>query len=189
MPVQIYPQQPVSRLQDTVLPKLEVANFVNPTVLSLLQIATFGWNASCTPKQTGKKKNSTYAAISHPSLMEHVAHAKANADQYIINLVDGQLPVWLRKPKFFHDAAVVIQDMERIVGTFNYYKAILEKDVALANAWGSECQTLLDYAQASITPAGIRTAAEEVLIPILTSAASDVSKQIEENKQSVTCLI
>lgn len=176
-------------MQDTVLPKLDVADFANPAVLRLIQIATFGWNGACTPQHAGKKKNSSYSHSSNPTLMEHVAHSKARIEEAIITYVDGELPVWLRKPKFIVDVANVIKKLEQIVGTFNYYKALLEQEVALANAWAGECQALVNFAASTVTPEGLRTAAEEVALPLLNHAIQDIGQQIQENIQSVGCLI
>ena len=189
MSVTIFPTSPVQRLQNLPIPQANVADFSNPVVLKLIQVATFGWNPSCTPTRAGKKINSAFGHVSQVNLMEHVAHAKARNEEHAIQYIDGELPVWLRKPKYILDVARVIQKMEQIVATYNYYRALFEQEVALANAWAGECNALVGLAQATMTPAGLQTEAERVLVPVLNKAAQDIAQQIQESNTSKSCVI
>ncbi|HKV39583.1 MAG TPA: hypothetical protein VJX67_10245 [Blastocatellia bacterium] len=189
MTVKQFPTGPIQRLQNLPIPRADVADFSNPVVLKLIQVATFGWSPSCSPSRAGQKINTAFGHVSQPHLIEHVAHCKARVEEHIETYIDGELPVWLRKPKYVLDVARVIQKMIQIVATYNYYRSLLVQEVALANAWAGECDALVGLAQATMTPAGLRTASEQALVPVLNRATADISQQIQENGSSTSCLI
>jgi hypothetical protein len=186
---EIYPQNPVQRFIDTVVPKADIADLSNPILRKLTQLPGFGWHSQCTPQMAGVKLRESFGHISAPTLVQHVANAKRQADQAIIELVDGELPVWLRKPKYIYDVAKMIQLMEQIVATLNFLISVLRQEVALANAWANEGLLFVNYIQQSISPPALRVQAETELLAVLGVATSAITQQINENNASLACLI
>jgi hypothetical protein len=187
MPVQ-YPHNPVQRLLDTKIPNINVADLHNPVLAKVLQIPEFGWR-NCTPQMAGVKLRESFAHIPAPTLVQNVGHAKRWIHEKITTYIDGELIVYLRKPKYILDCIRVIQYAARIVATLRWLEALLAKEVALSNAWAAECHAIVDFAKATVTPAGLRNQAEQVLLPELDVAKAAITQQIGENSANIACLI
>jgi hypothetical protein len=185
---EIYPANPVIRLLDTVVPKANVADQTNPVVAKLAQLPGFGWH-TCTPQHAGQKLRSSLSHISVPTLVQHVANAKRQADQALIELIDGELPVWLRAPKYVYDVERMIQLMEQIVATFNFLAAILKQEIALANAFCAEGIAFANYIKSTLAPDSLRIQAERELSTAMDVAVTSINQQINENNASIACLI
>jgi hypothetical protein len=187
MPKQ-YPPHPVQRLLDTQIPSLNVADINNPVLQKMLQLPEFGYH-NCTPQMAGVKLRESFAHIPAPHLAQNVAHAKRWIREKITAYIDGELIVFLRKPKYILDVIKVIQYAARLVATLRFIEAILAKEVALANAWASECREIVDFAKATVSPAGLRNQAEQILVGRLDVAKGAITQQIGENIQALQCSI
>lgn len=186
MPTQ-FPLAPVKRLVDTHIPNINVADINNPVVQRLLNIPRFGFN--CTPQMAAIKLRSSFAHVPAPHLIQDVAHAKSWITEHLITYIDGQLPDSLRKPKFIIDHKRQIQYAARIVATARLLIAMLSEEIQLANAWANECNALVAFAKAELTPGNLRTEAEQLLANQLDVAAAAISQQIAENTQNLKCLL
>jgi hypothetical protein len=187
MPTQ-FPKTPVQRLLDTQIPSLNVAQLHNPVLQKVLQIPEFGFQG-CTPQMAGVKLRESFAHIPAPHLVQDVAHAKRWIREKITAYIDGELIVFLRKPKYVLDVIKVIQYAARIIATLRFIEALLNKEVALANAWAAECNALVDFAKATVTPAALRTESENILLGRLDVARAAIDQQIGENGRALACLI
>ncbi|HEX8184724.1 MAG TPA: hypothetical protein VF747_08225 [Blastocatellia bacterium] len=187
--VQIYPDNPVQRLVNTKIPSADVADLHNPILQRVLQLPEFGSGSGCTPQMAGVKLREAFAHIPAPHLAQDVAHAKRWIKEKITAYIDGELIVFLRKPKYVVDVIRIIQYAARLIATLNYIRSLLIKEVELANAWALECDALVSFAAATISPAGLRNQAEQVLIGELDVAAQAIGQQAEENSAHVACLI
>src|ERR1041384_65418 len=187
MPIQ-YPQNPVQRLLDVQIPDINVAQLHNPVLAKILQLPEFGFQG-CTPQMAGVKLGESFAHIPAPHLVQDVAHAKRWIREKLTADIDGELIVFLRKPKYILEVIRIIQYATRLIATLRFIEALLKKEVALANAWGSECKALVSFAKATVTPAGLRTEAERIVIERLDVAHAAIDQQISENGSNIACLI
>jgi hypothetical protein len=172
---------------DTHIPNINVADATNPVVQHLLNVPRFGFN--CTPQMAAIKLRSSFAHVPAPHLIQDVAHAKSWITEQLITYIDGQLPDWLRKPKFIYDHKRQIQYAARIVATARLLIAMLNQEVALANAWANECSALVGFAKTELTTGNLRTEAESLLANQLDVAQAAINQQIEENTQNLKCLL
>jgi hypothetical protein len=186
--VQIYPTAPVRRLLDTVIPRTSSAVMNNPFLNALRQIPEFGWNG-CTPQHKNLKMRQSFGHIGNVQLLEQIAHAKRFIKEHIQAYIDGFLPTFIRKIKYALDKLKLIRYIIRLVATINHLQQLISQEIALANQWATENLLHIDYALSQITPAGLRTTAEEELVGTLNRAKDKISQQIAENTSTLTCLI
>lgn len=188
MAVKIFPDSPVQRLVDTVIPRASIASVTNPILQKLPQIAEFGW-ANCTPQHRNLKLRETFASVGNAQLVEHIGHAKRFIKEHIQAYIDGKLPTIIRKLKYAADVLKIVRYIVRIVATLTYLENLIRREIALANQWANENILLIEYAINQITPPGLRTAAEAKLVETLMRAKQDIQRQINENNQMPACLI
>lgn len=184
----LFPTVPTKRLVDTILPHADVADIRNPVLRRLAQIPEFG-NGTCTPQMAGVKLRESFASVPAPHLVEQIAHAKRWIREKITGYVDGELIVYLRKPKYIMDVIKVIQYAQRTVATLRFLESLLQQEVAMANAWAREANHLVNFTRENLPAEGLRTAAEKELLDTLDVAAGAIEQQIAENGQALTCLI
>lgn len=181
-------ENPVRRLQNNIVPDLSGAQITNPIVRRLMQIPGFG-NGTCTPQMAGIKLRESFASIPAPTMIQNIAHAKRWVHEHIITYVDGFLPTIIRKFKYLADLKKLIQLVARIVATLRFLQALVQREVALANAWARECVALIDFAERTLTPAGLQTEAESEMVTIFNRAKASINQQVSENNENVACLI
>jgi hypothetical protein len=155
---------------------------------NLPQIPEFGWH-NCIPKDAGRRLKEHADGTNKYHLLECVAQAKRWIHEHIITYIDGKLPVFIRKFKFAYDVIKVMQYAARIVATAAFLQSLIRKEVALANAYLTDAQALLDFAEATLSPAGLRTQAELEMIRIWNIARNDIQMQINQNNESIQCLL
>lgn len=187
MPKQ-YPVPARIRLQLIEKPLIDVAVAANKVLEKLPQVPELGWK-SCIPRDAGRRLKEHLNGIQKYAILEHIAHAKRRIEENIIQYIDGELPVWLRAPKYAYNALKKIQYALRIVATAFFLKSLLEEEVALANHYCEEGIALIEFAEATLTPAGLRTQAEQELAIVWIKARADLQSQIAQNGDSLSCLI
>lgn len=186
MPIQ-FPPNPIKRLVDTRIPDINVADVLNPTLLRMPQIPGFGWGANCTPQMAAVKLRESFAHIPAPHLVQNIAHAKRWIKEKITTYVDGALIYFMRHVKFAIDVLKIIQYAVRIVATLNYVISLLNKELALAAAWASECTALVAFAKSELTTGALATESERILAQTLDTATAAISKQVAENSAHLAC--
>lgn len=188
MGAKIYPTQPVKRLLDTIIPRTSSAVMNNPVLKALPQIVEFGWH-TCTPQHRNLKMRQTFGHIGNANLLEHIAHAKRFIKEHVQAYIDGKLPTLIRKFKYAADVLKIVRYMVRLVATINYLQQLIAHEIALANRWAGENLLHIEYAINQITPAGLRTAAEQELVAMLNKSKQKIQQQINENNATLACLI
>ena len=188
MPVQIFRGNPTQRLMDTVIPRASLASVTNPVLQKLPQVIEFGW-ANCTPQYRNWKMRESFGDVGTAQLVEHIGHAKRFIKEHIQAYIDGKLPTVIRKAKYAADVIKAIRYCVRIVATLNHLEQIILQEIALAIQHANENLAHIEYALNQVTPAGLRTAAEEQLVATLTRAKQDIEQQITENGMMPACLI
>jgi hypothetical protein len=184
----IYPNNPVQRLMDTIVPRTLEEKITNPVLNKLPQIAEFGW-ANCTPQHRNWKVRETFGDIGAAQLVEQIGHAKRFIKEHIVAYIDGYLPTFIRRVKYALDVVKIIRYAVRIVATLNFLESVIRREIALANQWAAENIAHINYALSQVTPAGLRTAAEEAKVLVLERAKQSIQQQINENPQMTACLI
>lgn len=186
--VTMFPEKARLRLLHTYKPLLDVSHAANKVLSPLPQVPEFGWH-NCIPKDAGRRLKEHLNGTPKYPLLEHIAHAKRRIIENIIQYVDGELPDWLRAPKYASNALKKIKYALRIVATAFFLKSLLTEEVALANYYCNEGLLLIDFAEANFTASGLRTQAEQELYNVWERAKADLSSQIAQNTDSLTCLI
>ncbi|MEW6209821.1 MAG: hypothetical protein AB1631_15765 [Acidobacteriota bacterium] len=184
----IFPQAPIQRLVNTHIPDGLNGNITNPLVSRLHQIPGFG-NEQCTPQMAGIKLRESFASVPAPALIEHCAHAKRWVKEHITSYIDGKLPTIIRKFKYAADIIKIIRYIARVVATLNFLVSLLRKELALALAWAQEMDAFIEFAESNLTPAGLRTQAEQETAAGLARARQSIARKVQESTQSLACLI
>jgi hypothetical protein len=131
----------------------------------------------------------TFGYIGNMQLLEHIAHAKRFIKEHVQAYIDGKLPTVIRKFKYAADVLRIVRYMVRLVATLNFLEQLVAHEIALANQWANENLLHIDYAINQLTPAGLRTAAEQELAATLERAKQKIQQQINENNATLACLI
>jgi hypothetical protein len=136
----------------------------------------------------GVKLRESFAHIPAPHLIQDVAHAKSWCVEHVISYIDGEEIVFIRHLKYAVDVIRMLQLFAQMVSTLEFVLALLQKEVSLANAYANEGLLLVAFGRQSLSPAGLRTAAEQAVDSVLSFAANSISQQISETTQAVACL-
>ncbi|MGH9821735.1 MAG: hypothetical protein ACREDR_00530 [Blastocatellia bacterium] len=179
----------VTRFMDAVFPSSIIAQHTNPILSKLPQFVEFGSGNGCTPQHFGMALRNSLADTNAPDLLEHAAHAKKWLDDALIQYIDGELPVWLRAPKFAVDAVKALQWAARVIATVKFLIQLLQQEIEEANHFINRSMALVQFAQSTISPEGLRTAAERDLVTIFAQAVTDLQQQQQQNQQTLQCLI
>jgi hypothetical protein len=188
MPVQIFPPAARQRLQDTVVPLAHVEQAINKTLASWPQVPELGWR-NCVPKDAGRRLKDHVDGQTVYDLLEHIAHAKRRVQENLTQYLDGKLPIHIRRVKYELDKVKVLQYARRFAATAVLLKSIVEKEVELANGWLNQGEAIVNFAQSNLTPAGLRTQAEETVALVWQQVQADLTMQKSQNAQSLQCLI
>lgn len=176
------------RLQLNEVPLIDVAEAANKVLAQLPQVPEFGWH-NCAPRDAGRRLKEHLNGVPKYTLLQNIAHAKRRIHENIIQYIDGKLPVWIRKFKYAADVLKVIRYAARIVGTARFLQSLLVLEVELANHYCNEGIALIDFADANLTPSGLRTQAEQELAEVWLRIRLDLQSQIQQNNSSLECLI
>lgn len=188
MTVKVFPQQARQRLQDTTIPFAHVERAINKVLPSWPQVPELGWR-NCVPKDAGRRLKEHADGQTAYDLLEHIAHAKRRVKENLTQYLDGKLPIWIRRAKYELDKVKALQYARRFAATAVLLRSILEKEVELANAYLHEGELMIDFGRKNLTPAGLRTQAEEEVSAIWDQVLLDLASQKDQNAASLTCLI
>jgi hypothetical protein len=188
MTVQIFPPSARQRLQDTIIPLAHVEQAINKTLASWPQVPELGWR-NCVPKDAGRRLKEHVDGQTCYDLLEHIAHAKRRVKENLTQYLDGKLPIQIRRVKYELDKVKVLQYARRFAATAVLLKSILEKEVELANAYLNQGEAIVSWAESNLTPAGLRTQAEQTVAEVWERVKQDLAMQKDQNSQSLQCLI
>jgi hypothetical protein len=184
----IYKQNPKHRLIDHQLPQLGVLDSKNPVVPFMRQNPEFGWNNPCVPSRAGRKVNEWIDGQGKFNLLQDLAHAKRWIIEQIGDKITCYLPTWARKPKLAVEVIKLARYIRRLVMTYTFWRRVVDLEIAMANHYINQANAVIDYAENTLSPAGLRAEWENEVLEVWNQARSDNLRQITENEQS-KCLI
>ena len=82
-----------------------------------------------------------------------------------------------------------MQTAEQIIAAQIYLASLYQQEVALANAWAQKASSIVAFAQSTLTPANLRTQAENELATALDGSLAQIAQQIAENAANAINLI
>lgn len=186
--VKIFPQTAKQRLQDVQIPLADVERVLNQHLPQLPQVPEFGWGG-CRPTDAGRRLKSALDGQHKFNLLQNIAHAKRRIVENVRQYIDGELIVWIRKFKYALNVIKVLQYIQRLVATANFYRSLIRQEIEVANHYCREGIALIEFAESNLTPANLRTQAERELADVWTQIKADCNLQINENNASKECLI
>jgi hypothetical protein len=184
----VFKSAPKHHLVDNPLPNLSILDAKMPHLPWMLQNPEMGWNASCVPTRAGRKVNEFVDGQGKFHLVQNIAHAKRWITEKVRGYIDGYLPTWLRRPKYALDVIKLLRYIRRLVATYNFWQAVVNKEIDLANNYIAQCQAVINYGKTTLSPASLRSEFENEIAEIWDNAINDLNKQVEENNRS-RCLI
>jgi hypothetical protein len=184
----LFKKNPKHRLIDHPLPDLAVLDSKNPLVPFMRQNPEMGWDHQCVPTRAGRKVNEFIDGQGKFNLVQDIAHAKRWIEEQVRDKITCYLPTWLRKPKLAVEVIKILRYIRRLVATYRFWKAVVDKEVAQANHHIEQCNMIIDHAESTLSAAADRAEWENDVKQIWIRARQDNLRQIEENDVS-KCLI
>jgi hypothetical protein len=98
------------------------------------------------------------------------------------------LPTFIRRLRLAVRVKKLYQYTTQLIATYAFWRAVVDKEIALANHYVLECNRTLSFCKNNLSPTSLRAEWENELEVILDQAIADNIRQIQENNQS-KCLI
>ncbi|HEY6332760.1 MAG TPA: hypothetical protein VI756_25780 [Blastocatellia bacterium] len=178
----------VQRFMDSAFSPAFLAINTNPILARLPQFIGFGSGAGCTPQHAGEALRDSLRHINSYDLLEHAAQARKWIDEHTIVYVQGKLPYWLRAPLFVIDLIKLLIWVAQLIATVMFLINLIRQEIEEAMFMINQANALVNFVLQSLSPAGLRTAAEKDIAILSQQAIRDLAAQAGMHGQTLACL-